>query len=171
MKPFRFCPACGSALPDFHEETGSQCSSCGRIWYRNAAPTAGAVVLSGERALVTIRAREPMKGKVDIVGGFLRPDEDPIQGLLREVAEEIGVEIEVTYDDFPQAAPHTYGDEGDWVLALGFKARLVRGEPAPSDDVAAVRWISAEDVDDLDWAWPHDRELVRKALANGIRPG
>jgi NAD+ diphosphatase len=168
MKPFRFCPSCGSALPDLHEETGARCSSCGRIWYRNAAPTAGAVVLSGDRALVTIRGREPKKGRVDIVGGFLRPEEDPIQGLRREVAEEIGVEIDVSFRDFLGASPHTYGDEGDWVLALGFKARLVRGEPAPADDVAAVRWIVAAEVDDLDWAWPHDRELVRKALTDGV---
>ena len=41
--------------------------------------------------------------------------------------------------DFVQAAVHTYGDEGDYTLALGFKARLVSGEPEPNDDVAALR--------------------------------
>ena len=117
--------------------------------------------------MVTVRGREPKKGRIDVPGGFLRPEEDPIEGLRREVAEELGVEIDVANTDFLQAAPHTYGDEGDWVLALGFKARLKGGEPRPSDDVAGIRWVGEEDLDDLDWAWPHDLELVRKALRDG----
>ena len=59
---------------------------------------------------------------------------------------------------------HRYGEEGDFVLALGFAARLVGGELVPNDDVAAVRWVGAEELDGLDFAWPHDRELVRDAL-------
>lgn len=167
MKPFRYCPACGSELDSPDEESGSRCPSCTRVWYRNAAPTAGAALVAGGRALVTVRGREPNKGRIDVPGGFLKPDEDPIAGLRREVAEELSVEIDVAARDFIQAAPHTYGDEGDWVLALGFKARLMGGEPHPSDDVAGFRWVTESELDALDWAWPHDRELIRKALRDG----
>ena len=167
MRPFRFCPACASALDQPDEEGGARCPACGRVWYRNAAPTAGAALVSGDRVLVTIRGREPEKGRIDVPGGFLRPHEDPLDGLRREVAEELGVDLDVSNRDFIQGAPHTYGGEGDWVLALGFKARIVRGEPRAADDVAGIRWVTAEELDDLDWAWPHDRELVRKALSDG----
>jgi len=167
MKPFNYCPSCGSELAPPDPESGARCPSCARIWYRNAAPTAGAAIVAGTRALVTVRGREPKKGRIDVPGGFLRPEEDPIEGLRREVAEELGVEIDVTNTDFVQAAPHTYGDDGDWVLALGFKARLKGGEPRPSDDVSGIRWVDEEELDGLDWAWPHDRELVRKALHDG----
>jgi 8-oxo-dGTP diphosphatase len=167
MKPFLFCPACGSELDPPDHESGARCPSCGRVWYRNAAPTAGAAIVAGDRALVTIRGRDPKKGRIDVPGGFLRPDEDPIAGLKREVAEELGVEIDVSNRNFIQAAAHTYCEEGDWVLALGFKARLRGGEPRPSDDVAGIRWVGEEELDDLDWAWHHDLELVRKALHDG----
>jgi hypothetical protein len=50
------------------------------------------------------------------------------------------------------------------VLAIGFRARIVQGEPQPSDDVAEIRWVSADELDELDFAWEHDRELVRAAL-------
>jgi NADH pyrophosphatase NudC (nudix superfamily) len=164
MKPFRFCPACGNQLSDPNGDGASHCGRCNRSWYRNAAPTAGAAIVADGRALVTTRAREPEKGRVDIVGGFLHFDENPIDGLKREAKEEIGVDIDVSNADFVQAIPHAYGPEGDWVLALGFKARLVSGDPTPSDDVAAVQWVTLPELDDLDWAWPHDRDLVRKAL-------
>jgi hypothetical protein len=30
--------------------------------------------------------------------------------------------------------------------------------------VAEIRWVSDEDIDDLDFAWEHDRRLIKKAL-------
>jgi 8-oxo-dGTP diphosphatase len=114
--------------------------------------------------LVTVRAFDPAQGKYDVPGGFLRIDEDPCAGLRREIAEELGIEVDVAERDFVQAVPHVYGDDGDWVLSLGFVARYIGGEPVPADDVAAVKWVDADELDDLDWAWEHDKELVRKAL-------
>lgn len=116
------------------------------------------------RALVSVRGREPEKGKLDVPGGFLLPGEHPVEGLKREVKEELGVEIDVGVEDCLSMATHHYGDEGDWVLALGFVARMKTDEIRVSDDVAEVRWVSSDELDDLDFAWPHDRELVRKAL-------
>lgn len=116
------------------------------------------------KALVSVRGREPEKGKLDVPGGFLLPGEHPVDGLKREVKEELGVEIDVGMEDCISMATHTYGDEGDYVLSLGFAARLVTDDITPTDDVADVRWVSADELDGLDFAWPHDRELIRKAL-------
>lgn len=164
MKPFDYCPACGSGLATSDAESGRACPSCGRTWYRNSAPTAGCVIVRDGKALVTKRGVEPEKGRFDVPGGFLSAGEDPIEGLKRELREELGIEVEASVGDCVSMVPHTYGDEGDYVLALGFLARLVSGEPVAADDVADFRWVDVDEVDDLDFAWPHDRELVRKAL-------
>ncbi len=118
------------------------------------------------KALVTVRAGEPEKGRVDVPGGFVEVGEHPVEGLKREVREELGVEVEVEEDPV-LLATHTYGPDGIWVLAISFLARMVDGEPSPADDVAEIRWISAEDIDDIDFAWEHDRRLVRTALEDG----
>ena len=118
------------------------------------------------RVLVIVRAGEPEKGRVDVPGGFVEVGEHPVEGLEREVREELGVEVEV--EEKPVLlATHTYGPDGIWVLAISFLARLVDGEPSPADDVAEIRWVSAEDIDDIDFAWEHDRNLVRAALEDG----
>ena len=114
--------------------------------------------------LVSFRAIEPKKGKADTPGGFLKPGEEPLEGLRREIREELGVEIQVSFEDFIQGVPHTYGDEGDWVLSLGFAARLESGDVVPADDVAEARWVTFGELDDLDFAWPHDRDLAKAAL-------
>lgn len=131
------------------------------------APTAGAAIVKDGRALATVRARDPEKGRLDVPGGFLGPGEHPLDALKREVREELGIEIDARVEDLVSMVPHTYGDEGDVVLALGFKARWVAGEPTPADDVAEIRWLTQDELQTADFAWPHDRELLRKALADG----
>lgn len=167
MKPFVFCPACGTKLHTGDEEGAGKCPSCGRTWYRHSAPTVGGVIVRDGKGLVSVRGRDPEKGRIDVPGGFLQAGEDAIEGLKRETKEELGVEIESDVDECLTMAVHRYGDEGDFVLALGFRVRLVSGEPRPSDDVAEIKWVSEEDLEALDFAWPHDRELVRKALRKG----
>ncbi len=126
-------------------------------------PAVGAAIVENGRALVTIRGREPEKGRLDLPGGFLEVGEHPADGLVREIREELGVEAEVVGKSVLQAT-HTYGEDGDWVLAIGFRVRIAGGEIHPADDVAGVRWVSLGEIDDLDFAWAHDRELVRAAL-------
>jgi ADP-ribose pyrophosphatase YjhB (NUDIX family) len=164
VKPWRFCPLCGGRLEPVDGEGGARCPSCDRSWYRNPAPTVGAAIVKSGRILVTVRARAPEKDKIDVPGGFLHEDEDPLAALRREVREEVGLEIDVCESDFVQAVPHRYGADGDWILALGFRARFLGGDPVPTDDVRALEWVGLDDLDELDWAWPHDRELARKAL-------
>ncbi len=163
--PFRYCPADGTKLGEARASGGTTCPECGRSWYRNSAPTVGAAIVQNGQALVTVRGIEPEKGKIDVPGGFLEVGEHPVDGLKREAREELGVEVEVDGEPV-QLATHTYGEDGAWVLAIGFKARIVEGEPEPADDVAELLWVSADEVDGLEFAWEHDRRFVRAALVD-----
>lgn len=166
-EPFRFCPVDGTALDEPDKEEGSRCGQCGRTWYRNSSPVVGCVIVRDGKALLTERGIEPHKGKLDTPGGFLLNGEHPIDGLKRELKEELGIEIEADVSDLLVMAPHEYAHADDFNLALGFRARWVSGEPKPADDVAAVRWVTPDEVETLDFAWEHDRVLVRKALDDG----
>jgi ADP-ribose pyrophosphatase YjhB (NUDIX family) len=148
-------------------EKGSTCSSCGRTWYRNSVPTVGAVIVSDGKALVARRAADPHKGRFDSPGGFLEAGEEALDGLRREIREELGVEIDVKPSDYINATVHTYGDEDDYVLALSFAARIVSGEPTPDDDVAEVKWVGPDELEEIEWAWEHNREDTRRALQRG----
>jgi 8-oxo-dGTP diphosphatase len=123
------------------------------------------VIVHDGRALATVRGIEPFKGKLDVPGGFLLNGEDPVEGLKREIREELGIEIE-TEGPVVQMVPHPYAHDDDFNLALGFRARWLSGDVVAADDVADVRWVSPEELDELDFAWEHDRELVRKVLTD-----
>lgn len=164
MRYFSFCPICGHELNPPAKEDGKSCPNCGRTWYRNMSPTVGAAIVKDGKALATVRAFDPEKGKCDVPGGFLHAHEDPLDGLQREVREELGIEIEASMDDVVQMVPHAYGEDGEWVLSIGFRARWVSGEPTPNDDVADYRWMSPDEIEAADFAWEHDRLLLRRAL-------
>jgi ADP-ribose pyrophosphatase YjhB (NUDIX family) len=164
VKPFRFCPACGTSIDEPKPEVGSTCPSCERTWYRNSSPTVGAVIVRDGKALVSRRGSDPHKGQLDSPGGFLEAGEDALEGLRREIREELGVEIDVSHDDFIAATVHPYGDEGDPVLAMSYAARLISGEPEPDDDVAEVLWVDEDELEGLDFAWEHNRVDTRRAL-------
>jgi len=166
-EPYRFCPADGTRLEaKAGESRGSACPTCGRSWYRSSAPAVGAAIVDGDRVLVTVRGIEPEKGRLDLPGGFVEVDEHPRDALAREAREELGVEVEV--EERPMLlAVHTYGTDGEYVLAIGFRAWIVSGDPNPADDVAEIRWVTADEIDALDFAWEHDRRIARRALENG----
>ena len=164
MRPFNFCPSCGANLQLPDHDGAARCSSCRRSWYRNPAPTVGCALVRDGLALVAVRARAPEKGRIDVPGGFLHVAEDPLDGIRREVREELSVDVDVAGDDFIQAVSHRYGPDGDWLLSLGYAGRIRSGEPRPGDDVESVRWVTEDELEDLDWAWKHDLELVRRAL-------
>ncbi|MFN2490252.1 MAG: NUDIX hydrolase [Actinomycetota bacterium] len=167
MRPLSFCAACGAPLENPDGDGARRCRSCKRSWYRNPAPTIACAIVRVGRVLVAVRARAPDKGRFDMPGGFLHAAEQPLDGLRREVREELGVAIDVAHEDYVQAVAHRFGPEGEWLVSLGFKARLVSGEPTPSDDVAEARWVSEDELDGLDWAWDHDRRLAHRALRDG----
>ena len=166
-EPFRFCPADGTELEaKGGESRGAACPTCGRSWYRSSAPAVGAAIVDGERVLVTVRGIEPEKGRLDLPGGFVEVGEHPRDALAREAREELGVEVEVEQRPMLLAV-HTYGPDGEYVLAMGFRVRIVSGEPNPADDVAKFRWVAADEIDGLDFAWEHDRRIARQALEDG----
>lgn len=164
LEPFRFCPLCAAELmPPRRPGGGAYCPAHERSWYRSSSPSVGCALVREGRALVTIRGIEPEKGRYDVPGGFLEPGEHPIDGLRREAREELGVEIDSVQGPVMMAT-HRYGENGDYVLALGFTAHIAEGEPSPADDAASLAWVSPQELDGLDFAWEHDRELVRAAL-------
>jgi 8-oxo-dGTP pyrophosphatase MutT (NUDIX family) len=106
-------------------------------------PGVTAVVLDDqERVLLTYRADSP---RWHLVSGILEPGEQPVDGVIREVREETGVEVEVErlsscWAGDPLVIP-TNGDRCQF-LDLSFRCRYVAGAPHPADDENTdVRWF------------------------------
>lgn len=144
---WRTCPRCGASL--VRAEGSVSCPECALSVYATPAPTASAVVLDGDgRILLARRADDPGQGLWDLPGGFMDEGENPLTTLRRELREEAGVEIEPL--EFLGGVPDRYGSGGHWTMNLYWTARILSGEPEPSDDVAEFEWFAPAELPSRD---------------------
>jgi 8-oxo-dGTP diphosphatase len=118
----------------------------------NQIVVAGAIVAEG-KVLVAQRVRPPeLAGRWELPGGKVAAGETEPDALARELAEELGVEVEVGA---------RLGDDVELnptMTLRAYQASLLRGEPQPHDH-SALRWVSASELHDVDWV-PADRGFV-----------
>jgi len=86
---FQYCPSCAARGIQFDGKRFN-CPSCGFVYFQNTAAAVGCVIQAGERVLLLVRGKEPSLGKLDMPGGFVDPGEGLLEGLARELQEELG---------------------------------------------------------------------------------
>lgn len=128
---------------------------------------AAGVIIDGCRVLLTQRIPGAhLEGTWEFPGGKVEPGEAPEQALMRELREEIGVEV--TVDDILDVTFWRY--ERKDVLLLFYRAHIVDGVICDLG-VAAHRWASLGDLAPLSFP-PADvkvLEKVRALLGEGAR--
>lgn len=103
-------------------------------------------------------------GLWEFPGGKIDPGESAQAALIREISEELTIEIEV--DRALQAVVCNYGVKR--IRLHPFRCRIVRGEPHPVEH-EAIRWCAPEEFAALEWAEADlpILEEIRAALAGG----
>lgn len=126
----------------------------------------GAAVLRDGRVLASRRTEPPrLAGLWEFPGGKVEPGEDDGEALVRELREELRVEVEVGErlgEDVPI---------GSTAVLRVYLCRLLSGEPALVDH-DEHRWLGPDDLLDVPWI-PVDLPLVeqlRPLLAQAERP-
>jgi len=93
MKPFDYCPCCGSRDIHFDGIKKFSCKACSFTYFQNVATAAAAILEYDGKILLTKRGEEPQKGKLDLPGGFVDPKESAEDGLKREIKEELNIDL------------------------------------------------------------------------------
>jgi ADP-ribose pyrophosphatase YjhB (NUDIX family) len=92
-----YCQRCGGAMEIriLEEKERLACTQCGLIFYRHAKLGANALIVVDEQVVLVKRAADPYRGEWSLPGGFVEYEEHPEQALLREMKEELSVEVEI----------------------------------------------------------------------------
>ncbi len=93
-----------------------------------------------------------MAGRWELPGGKVEPDETPDAALVREVAEELGVDVVVT-GWLDGASP--IADTHELRVAT---CTVAGWTPYPTEH-DRLRWLRADELDDVDWLEP-DRPFL-----------
>jgi len=179
---FKFCPSCASEKISFEQGKAFRCPDCGFVYYHNVAAATGCIISvpeTGERLMFLVRGKEPAKGRLDLPGGFVDPGEGALDGLYRELREEIGwtppipsgvnlSQVFKLFASFPNVYPYkgiVYNtcDLFFTVSAPGLTEQDLRLE---QDEIAGVRFLRPEEIDYSEFAFESTRQAVKAYLGN-----
>ena len=179
---FNFCPSCASRSISFSINV-FRCPDCGLVYYQNTAAATGCLILvpgqtaEENRLVLTVRGKDPGKGKLDIPGGFVDPGEGLLEGLYRELREEIGwappipadktlSQVFKLYASFPNVYPYkgfNYNtcDIYFTVSAPGLTLQDLRLEQS---EIPEVRFLRPRDIDFDLFAFESTKQAVKAYL-------
>lgn len=168
---FRFCPRCGSSHFPAVSNRSFCCEGCGFHFFINASAAVAALIFDARgRLLVTRRAIDPDKGKLDLPGGFIDPGESAEEALRRELAEELG--LEVIKMQYLASAANRYLFSGLTVFTTDLAFRVDADIPvgmSASDDISGFEWVDPREVDPAEVPAPSIRYFIKEvALHEGL---
>ena len=94
---------------------------------------------------------QELRGQFELPGGKVEDNEDPVEALMREIAEELGARLIIGERVCPEG--------GQWWPILGGRvmgvwlAEVAAGSPAPRAGASHLeaRWVPIADLADLAW--------------------
>lgn len=156
-----YCPRCGEksllavSAKQFH------CGQCRFTFFNNTAASVMVAVCYQDELLVATRADNPGMGMWDLPGGFVDPDESLEEAVVRELQEELSIQISGAKYVSSYSNTYFYKEleyktcDAFFVVELEQKAGVIA-----QDDVASVQWLKLCEVDSERFAF----ESAKKAL-------
>lgn len=166
-----FCSACGAVLL---RSTPTRCDSCGRFHWRNAKPSASALVTYGGALLLVERELDPWAGCWDVPGGFCEAEEHPICAAERETLEETGLHIQVTgyLGTWLDRYPSSTGGRDEISLNMYYHAIPLDARPSrrPLPETRSTEWFTPNELP-TNVAFPAQLSLVLQAWRHEFLAG
>jgi len=155
----RHCGRCGAPTRDKPDERAKQCSACGHVVFPRVSPAMMALVTRG-REILLARAHRFPPGMFSALAGFVEPGETVEDCIVREVREEVGLEVgELAYFASQSwSFPHS--------LMIAFTAEYAGGEIRCDDaEIAEARWFAADAMPPLPPSVSIARRLIDETAA------
>lgn len=171
LEQFKYCPKCGSFRFLINNEKSKRCEDCGFVYYFNSCSATVAFILNERNELLVCRrAKEPVKGTLDLPGGFIDMDETGEEGIAREVKEETG--MNVTEAHYLFSIPNIYEYSGFMVHTLDmFFACKVNNTThlEANDDVADSYFLPLDKIKVEEFGLRSVRDGVERLLCHNFK--
>ena len=149
-----FCPRCGTRS-EVASGNPFACSECRYTHYFSPCTAVGALIVdASNQMLFIVRGKDPGKGKLGLPGGFVDSKETAETALIREIKEELN--LDVSGFEYLASFPNEYAYGGVIipVTDLFFVTR-----------VASLENIVIQEVEVHDWKFLNVQDVLTDMLA------
>ncbi|MGQ4647966.1 NAD(+) diphosphatase [Lyngbya aestuarii] len=150
----QYCGHCATPTTQLPHERAKRCPTCGLVNYPRLSPAVIVLISRGDELLLA-RAHRFQPGMYSIIAGFVEPGESLEEAVVREVREEVGIELQDIryFSSQPWPFPNS--------LMIGFTATYASGnicvEPEELVDAA---WFSKHNLPQV----PSKLSIARKLI-------
>ena len=113
-----------------------------------------AIIIHENKIFATQRGYGEFKDGWEFPGGKIEPGETPQEALVREIKEELDIEIEVK--DFLETVEYDYPE---FRLSMDCFFCTIRSGELVLKEHEAAKWLTAEKLESVEWL-PADKGLV-----------
>ncbi|MBU2870425.1 NUDIX domain-containing protein [Colwellia sp. E2M01] len=165
---FKYCPECKHETISFVNAHYLTCTECDFLYYHNAAAAVAVIIKYRDEILLTVRAKEPGLGKLDLPGGFVDHNETLEAALIREVQEELSLTITPSQLRYFTSEPNTYQFKN--ILYNTIDALFtVELESKPEtfceqSEIKNILWIKKSELNVNDLAFTSTKAAMKKYL-------
>lgn len=158
----KYCSYCGNKLTKKMLEGRKRlfCPKCEKIYYENPTPVVAVVARDNEgKILLVKRKTEPGKGEWALPSGFMEIEETPTQAVLRELAEETGLEGKL------KGLIGVYSNKSiihGYLVTIIYEAEIMGGNLCAGDDAEEAGFFTVDQLPPL--AFQSHREALKKVL-------
>ena len=155
----QFCSRCGTKTLRKPEERGKECPDCGELFYPRISPAVIVLIRKGKEILLARSPNFPPE-MYSLIAGFVEPGESAEAAVIREIREEVGIEVRnITYFG-TQAWPFPNS------LMIGFTAEYDSGDIQPDGfEIEDAKWFSVENLPVL----PGKISIARKLIDSFLK--
>lgn len=163
---FTYCPNCQSTDFDFENLVKFHCHDCGFTYYHNIAAAVAVVLKFEDAILFAVRNVDPDKGKWDLPGGFIDPNENAQGAACREIKEELGLDLKPSDLKFITTSPnhYFYKNVPYRTMDIFFECELASNaiNITAKDEIKELIWVKRSEIDVEKIGFVSIRKVIRE---------
>ncbi|MBA3921540.1 MAG: NAD(+) diphosphatase, partial [Nostocaceae cyanobacterium] len=139
----QYCGHCARPTTQLESQRAKRCPNCGLVNYPRLSPSMIVLISRDEEVLLARAPRFP-SGMFSVLAGFVEPGESLEETVIREVREEVGIEIkDIRYfGSQPWPFPNS--------LMIGFTALYASGDiTIAHEEIAEAAWFNKHSLPNI----------------------
>lgn len=151
----KFCGKCGSPMQFMLDERGKKCEKCAHLLYPSISPCIIVAIIKDKKSILLGKINRPGVNLFSVLAGFVEIGETLEECLVREVHEEVGIEIQ----NIRYFGSHPYAFSQS--LMVAFTAEYKSGQiTVDGKEIPEAAWFEADSLPTI----PFPGTIARKMI-------